>query len=271
MNHLTKIKFNLCRSHYLNSHYLKSHAYLINKLFSTEPETNSQQNSKQHIQYLSDTHVDRFKQNDLFNLCKSIEKTKVSDTLILAGDIGAPQSNNWNYFMDSMSSTFDKIYFVAGNHDYECSSGYNLNNYNHWRKYFNNYVSKSKNVFFLDRQVITLNDHYVIAGCTLWSHIQNVENIKLKYGDMNEYNNRIKIHNEAFKQDVTWLTKTISNNIKNNMKTIIVTHFLPTSSLIAKKYLNQNGVPNSFFVTDLEYLMSEKTYLIGFVDIRILF
>ena len=63
------------------------------------------------IQYVSDLHLEKKINN------RSIIAKK--PYLILAGDIGYPFQNNYKNFLLHMSYIFNKVFLIAGNHEYD--------------------------------------------------------------------------------------------------------------------------------------------------------
>src|SRR5689334_2992166 len=78
------------------------------------------------FQYFSDVHVDSQPNNHLPKI------KAIAPYLLLPGDIGIGQPNkqnghlhpNFKSFMDSVSYSYDKVFFVPGNHDFDCGTLY---------------------------------------------------------------------------------------------------------------------------------------------------
>ena len=67
------------------------------------------------FQLISDIHLE-------FGAIKKI--SKCADYLILAGDIGYPDQKLFKDFLSNTSKIFNKVFYVAGNHEY----------YQNWKK-----------------------------------------------------------------------------------------------------------------------------------------
>ena len=63
--------------------------------------------------YLSDLHLEKGFQR-VFNINKNFKERPY---LILSGDIGCVNQKSYQDFLYNISSRFDKIFLIAGNHD----------------------------------------------------------------------------------------------------------------------------------------------------------
>jgi len=68
------------------------------------------------IQYLSDIHLEFFRYDEIRFLVRKIKP--IHPILILSGDIGNPFEKGYRFFMKEMSLRFEKIFLIAGNHEY---------------------------------------------------------------------------------------------------------------------------------------------------------
>ena len=66
------------------------------------------------LQYISDVHVD-------YKSALPIIK-QTSDNLAICGDIGNPEHPNFQEFIHQIRSKYNHIFFVPGNHDFNCSA-----------------------------------------------------------------------------------------------------------------------------------------------------
>jgi hypothetical protein len=87
------------------------------------------------LKYVSDLHLER-----------KIKRNIVADKpyLLLAGDIGYPSDNVYRDFLHEMSYKFDKVFIIAGNHEFD-----KLNDKNDITPVINtiNEICESKNNF----------------------------------------------------------------------------------------------------------------------------
>ena len=132
------------------------------------------------IQYISDLHLER-------SFKRSIRATK--PYLILAGDIGYPKEDSYKEFMLDMASSFDKVFIVSGNHEYDNSKP---SNYKEIDSRIEDICQMRNNLFFLQKKTYKLCtlDNISLAGCTMWSrkpvskiqyHFDHVKWLKIHY------------------------------------------------------------------------------------------
>lgn len=122
------------------------------------------------IQIHSDIHLEKYPYRRL--------EPKAS-TLILAGDIGVPLYPSYKTFFADTSKSFDKIYYVLGNHEYERAwKGIDKNNtelihqrFQERNRMIKDIISCYPNVQILDNQYTNINNKLVYGG-TLWTHFR---------------------------------------------------------------------------------------------------
>ena len=183
------------------------------------------------LQYISDLHVD-------VNI-KVPPINKRGDYLAICGDVGTPRHISFKKFFDEYSKKYDKIFFVAGNHDYDCSPLFNKNKVIENKKIINDIFSNYNNVYFLDNNIHNINDDVIIAGTTLWTHPVT--------------NKHYPDHIERHINDVCWLNNVCQNNL--NKKIIVLSHYVPTFKLIDKYYMERGIYKTSWFATNLEHMI----------------
>ena len=121
------------------------------------------------IQVISDLHLEFRKALPKIFRPKFSQKPQFvkAPYLFLAGDIGYPKSDRgiWLQFINFCEQYYDKIFYVAGNHEAYGSEYYETIN-------TIKDVFKSKQKFvFLERGVISKLGPYKVVGCTLWSDV----------------------------------------------------------------------------------------------------
>ncbi len=195
------------------------------------------------IRYLSDLHLEFIKPTEINKFIKKIPSGN-NEICVLAGDIGNPYQENYKTFMDFISKNFKKTFIIPGNHEYyNCKSIEDTNN--HLTEYF----KKFNNISFLNNTYEHYDEHCFI-GTTLWSKITNpnYEINDVNYIPNFDYvkYNRLNMISVDFLQDA----------LENNDKCIIITHHVPSESLIDKKYKTKNMLPyNQWFYCDNDNLI----------------
>jgi hypothetical protein len=181
------------------------------------------------IQYASDIHLEYM---DFPTPFQPILKP-VAPVLVLAGDIGSPFGRNYTDFMRYCNLHWMRTFVIAGNHEYyhktatmeECLKKI------HW------ITDELPNVRFLDRARSDY-DGVAFLGTTLWSE-QDAG------AAMNEYRfirkaagTRISPADTTgwFWKDRTWLEKEIAACEEEGRPAVVLTHHLPSSSLISRRF-----------------------------------
>ena len=199
---------------------------------------------KLHIRYLSDLHLEFIKPNEIEQFIKKIP-SGIDETCILAGDIGNPYQSNYNIFMEFISKNFKKTFVISGNHEY----------YNKTKKieetndFLKEYFNKFNNISFLNNSY-EIYCGYCFIGTTLWSkntnHEYKINDVyKIPNFDYIEYN-RLNMLSVDFLEDA----------LKNNENCVVITHHVPSNSLIDIKYKTQNMFPyNQWFYCNMDELI----------------
>ena len=201
-----------------------------------------------HIRYISDIHLEFIESNKINNLIKQIKQIEKDEICVLAGDIGNPYKEHYKIFMDHISKTFNKTFVICGNHEYYN----NKKTIEETNDYLINYFKQYSNITFLNNS-FELYNNYMFIGTTLWSNITNPEyeindvyKIKnLNYIKYNELNRNCKLY--------------LDEQIKTNDNIIMITHHMPSYSLIDEKYkvINMNKY-NQWFYSDMDKFIEEN-------------
>ncbi len=192
---------------------------------------------KNSLQYISDLHIDRLP------ISKIVNFKPIAKNLLICGDVGFVKHPNFSEFFKLIKSDYDNVFFVAGNHEFDCSSLFNEKKYNLYFPLLQEIMDKHS-IKLLNCNNYNIDSNTIIAGCTLWSNPKMCNNPN-KYID---YNNHLIRHCE----EVNWIKKIL----KTNNKIIFASHFVPTAKLIEKKYY-KNNEPCDWFYSDLEYLINK--------------
>lgn len=183
--------------------------------------------------------------------------------LVLSGDIGNPTSNIYKQFITNISKFYDKVFIVTGNHEYyqPTHKGYDheLNRVVKLPGYpttvidniIREFVTTLPNVHFLQRDSVIYNRTRFL-GCTLWTipdpMLTDSINDYRMIPDMSLYK-----CNELYAMNVEWLTKELSATSDEYDNTIVITHHLPSFSLVSSEY---SGNPlNVFYASNLDNIV----------------
>jgi hypothetical protein len=172
----------------------------------------------------------------------------VHGTLTICGDVGLPTDPRFDAFFRQIAPDFDRIMFVPGNHEYDCSSLFDRRKVNLYRPVMMDVLSRFSNVVVLDNDVVALDNNIKMVGTTLWSNV-HLPPTSSKY--LSKYVDSVIKHEE----DVLWLEKTIhtiNTNSNNQDQIIVLTHFPPTEKLISAKYRDTPAHKSRQFWSNLE-------------------
>jgi predicted phosphohydrolase len=209
------------------------------------------------VRYFSDLHLEFIKPNKIDQFIKKIP-SGLNEICILAGDIGNSYQKNFDIFMNFISNNFKKTFYITGNHEY-----YNkTKTIQETNDFLHDYFKQFNNISFLNNKY-EIYDNYCFIGTTLWSKITNplyeINDIDcIPYFNYLEYNKLNKICIEFLKE-----------TIQNNENCIVITHHVPSFSLIDVKYKNLKMMPyNQWFYCNLDevietYQMKIKYWIYG--------
>jgi predicted MPP superfamily phosphohydrolase len=199
---------------------------------------------KHRIRYLSDLHLEFIRPNSIETFIKNIPPG-LNETCILAGDIGDPHQPNYDAFMQFTSKNFKKSFVISGNHEY-----YNkTKTIQETNKFMKDYFQQFHNIHFLNNSY-EMYDGYCFIGTTLWSKITNPEFkindvYKIPHFDYIKYN-RLNALSVEFLEDT----------LQNKENCVIISHHVPSNSLIDIKYKTQRVLPyNQWFYCDMGNLI----------------
>lgn len=220
------------------------------------------------ISYISDVHV-----ADPYHKAYYVQMPRIEPTsgiLAVCGDVGLPTTARFREFFKQISPDFDHIYFVPGNHEYDCSSLFKQTKVDQYLPYIEDVIAGIPNVHLLNNRITKLppltysNEETPvwIAGTTLWS------NPILSPTKMSQKNPHIDDHIDRHKQDVKWLDHTVKlvQHLEPTSKVIVMSHFMPTFKLIGSEYEKYGKHATGWFATDLEdQFMYPKSPICGWM------
>ena len=177
------------------------------------------------IQYTSDLHLEK-------GFRRIIIPRK--PYLVLAGDIGYPNQETYKNFLLNLSWNFDKVFVIAGNHEYDQNKNIlEVNNK------IENICNMRNNLIFLQQKthIICEKNNIKIAGCTLWSTFP-------------------KIKNQYHLKDTYWLYNTINQN--EDTYYVIATHHCPLYECINNKHKYKTM---NYFASDQSHILKNSNLL----------
>ncbi len=198
-----------------------------------------------NIQYISDIHLEFHDKQNRGAIQPDMFVKPVAPYLALVGDIGVPDLESYQVFLSWCSKMWKHIFLVAGNHEY-----YNVRcpvktDMEAKRTKIKSICEALPNVHFLDCSSYYLSDYNIrILGCTLWSEIPECIHEKvITY--MNDSRQILQVKDVPFTpwrmsekhlQEKQWLNQEIHKCELTNERCLVLTHYLPSYSLIHEKY-----------------------------------
>lgn len=210
--------------------------------------------------------------SDLYLEINNIEFNKLEcEVLILAGNIG-PIKKTLNFIKFNIKNGVKIILYIMGNHEfYDRVNNLNISYPNKYQKVpdsytytlnkWKEYSNKIKELYVLDNtEFVYKNVRFL--GTTLWSNFYNkINNVNLAYRLLNDYrfitykNKHLTPHNvfNFHLHSKNWLENKLKN--KNNLKTIVISHYLPSNIYVKPFYPNDKRY--LLYTSNLNYLFDK--------------
>jgi predicted phosphohydrolase len=196
------------------------------------------------LRYISDLHLEFINPDKIEQFIRKIP-SGMEEICILAGDVGNPYQSNYDTFMQFISKNFKKTFVIPGNHEY-----YNkTKTIQETNDFMKEYFQKFNNISFVNNNY-EYYDNYCFIGTTLWSKITNPSyEINDVYSipnfDYIQYN-RLNMLSVDFLEDA----------LQNNENCVVITHHVPSNSLIDIKYKVTKMLPyNQWFYCNMDEII----------------
>lgn len=192
------------------------------------------------IQYLSDIHTEFVGAHGLDGLLMRI--VPKAPVLVLAGDVGACGTPEYDRFLTEVSKKFEHTFFIHGNHEYYRRSNVtSTDGYEAAVLCSKMLEQKNPNLHFLHNSTYDLPKdatasaaQWRFIGSTLWSRIESKEHLINDFDAIPwmfpEYCNYMHKKSRAF------IKKEIERAKRDNVTPIVITHHLPSYELVDPKY-----------------------------------
>lgn len=185
------------------------------------------------IQYISDLHLEFYDLTKIPRILMHIPKK--ADICVLGGDIGYPFQKTYEVFLKGISSKFEHIFLILGNHEF-----YQLKE--NEGKRVEEIIQRVRdildenhltNIHFLHNSYYDVGE-YRFIGSILWSHIYNSRYLSNDYEQVYEFT--IEKMNEMHKECKEYIRELIEESKKAEKKVVMITHHLPSFLLNHPKY-----------------------------------
>jgi len=193
------------------------------------------------VQYVSDLHLE-------FGGLRRVraEMQRRAPVLVLAGDVGHPFEDHYGEFMDFTGAMFDKVFLVAGNHEF-----YDTNHFMGETTRRLHDLARGAGVSFLDNSCETYRGRR-FAGSTLWSRISDLQALTNDFRLIR--NLSVEAYNGLHEDCVAYL-----GALPPEPGTVVVTHYLPSERLVAERYRRApHSRFNQCYASDCDHLLAGK-------------
>lgn len=193
-----------------------------------------------------------------------------ANNLFLCGDIGKINDNNFKEFINYVSTKWEKIFIILGNHEYYLPQSHFTKIKQQFKKFYESY----NNIYFLDKDVVIFKELLVI-GATFWSQsnikIKNIINDfnKIKYFDAEKQRKfliNVEFINKIHNQEKRWLKEILHNVISYTpkKKVIIMSHFPLTQYKTLHPIYNKQSIElKNYFANDFEKILFDFSNTYG--------
>lgn len=213
------------------------------------------------IQYISDIHLEFHDRQNKGSISPEMFVTPVAPYLVLAGDIGIPELESYKVFLSWCSQKWKQVFLVAGNHEFYNVRLPTKSDMATKKSLLRALCEALPNVYFLDCTSVYLPElNLRVLACTLWSEIPDcVREKAILY--MNDSKQILQTSttpflpeaiSEVHQKEKQWLNQEIHKCELTNERCLVITHYLPSYSLIHEKY--QGHFLNACFASDCEDL-----------------
>lgn len=198
------------------------------------------------IYYFSDLHLEFMNSNELNEFINKMTDIQVENNsvCILAGDIGHPQEPHYDLFFSFVQKHFPKTFVITGNHEYYT----NKSTIEETNLFLEKYFKQFQNITLLNNSFEIYNN-YCFIGSVLWTHIYDTSRTINDINYIPDFN--IEKYNVLNRVCIDFLQKAI----QSNENCIVITHHMPSETLIHSKYKTDVLRPyNQWFYCNVENL-----------------
>lgn len=203
------------------------------------------------IQYVSDVHLEF-----LQTIPNIIPKTKI---LVLAGDIGYPHQKIYTTFLQDVSSKFEKVFLITGNHEYYTKGQISMETID---ATIEKIIQENNlhNISFLHHDYEDY-EGYLFVGLPLWSAIENPSYLINDFVAIQSMNT--ELYNELHTIGREFIQEMLQHS---TIPIVMITHHMPSYKLIDPMYTTPQMAPyNQCFASHCDDLIKDpiKAWIYG--------
>jgi predicted phosphodiesterase len=197
------------------------------------------------VRVVSDVHFEFHRDGTFVELFKSLPKV---DYLVLAGDMCTVKTlSSFRVFLNEITPLYRKVIYVLGNHEYYTCEIETPKVVDYYRAQ----LKDIPNLVLLENQVFE-DEHVRIFGTTLWSQVQGPMIIYMADFDFIKLTDYLEMHKKAVEALTALAPKSMD---------LIVTHHLPSFSLVSPEFAHCGEMGNSGFASHCDALFNRtKTH-----------
>lgn len=176
-----------------------------------------------------------------------------SDVLLLAGDIGnACDPPMLDFLIKTAALPYQHVIMVKGNHEL---FGTTLEKTD---TYLDGYASVIPKLVYLNRTTFDIpNTDIRIAGCTLWSHVNDAQRqrVEQEVGDFKHIREwSLEKRDREHNRDVDFIINSMGCAVRDKKRLILLTHHAPVRG-ISSAPAHAHGPYTSSYECDLEHMI----------------
>lgn len=190
------------------------------------------------VQFASDLHLNAWANMPFEKMLEPKAKT-----LVLAGDIGHPDSIRLHSFLKWCSLRWETIFWIPGHHEMTDVWHLRSQTYEVCLAHMRVVIAEYSNIHILHRDAFVTDDGFVFLGCPLWARLTAMS-------DEMSYDPITRDITKKYEEDLKWLRDQIR---QATLPVVVATHYPPTYTLLRREFINEpTSVP---FALETESLM----------------
>jgi hypothetical protein len=190
------------------------------------------------VQFASDLHLNSWPDLPFEKLLEP-----KANTLVLAGDIGHPDSIRLHSFLKWCSLRWKTVFWIPGHHEMTDVWHFKSSTYEECIEHLRVVVAEYPNIQILHRDAFVTEDGFLFLGCSLWARLTAMS-------EEMSHDPVTRDITKKYEEDLKWLREQIRHA---SLPVVVASHYPPTYTLLHRDFINQpTSVP---FALETESLM----------------